>query len=84
MPFTFIVEDPSGNSFVQNPSAPTRDHYCVKTTWIRTAADYEVMGYPIDQATLQAEQERLELEQNKKAAVDMPSHFKSDQKKKIV
>ena len=25
MPFTFIVEDPSGNSFVQNPSAPTAD-----------------------------------------------------------
>ncbi len=25
MPYTFIVEDPSGNSFVQNPSAPTAD-----------------------------------------------------------
>jgi zinc finger protein len=24
-PFHFIVEDPSGNSYVQNPSAPTAD-----------------------------------------------------------
>lgn len=48
MPFTFIVEDPSGNSFVQNPSAPTADQYCKKTKWIRTAAEYEAMGYPVD------------------------------------
>lgn len=48
MPFTFIIEDPSGNSFVQNPSAPTRDQYCKKTNWIRTKSEYEVMGYPVD------------------------------------
>lgn len=61
MPFTFIVEDPSGNSFVQNPSAPTADQYCKKTKWIRGAAEYETMGYPVDQATLQAENDRLRL-----------------------
>lgn len=52
LPFTFIVEDPSGNSFVQNPSAPTRDHYCKMTKWIRSKEEYEIMGYPVDQATL--------------------------------
>jgi len=61
MPFTFIVEDPSGNSYVQNPSAPTRDQYCVKTRWLRTPADYEVMGYPCDQATLQADNDKHSL-----------------------
>ena len=61
MPFTFIVEDPSGNSFVQNPSAPTADQYCKKTHWIRTKEEYEAMGYPVDQATLQAENDRLRL-----------------------
>lgn len=61
MPFTFIVEDPSGNSFVQNPSAPTRDHYCKRTQWIRTKEEYETMGYPCDQATMQAEEDRLKL-----------------------
>lgn len=24
-PFTMVVDDPSGNSFVENPSAPNRD-----------------------------------------------------------
>jgi zinc finger protein len=51
-PFKFIVEDPSGNSYVQNPSAPTADQYCKKTNWIRTIEDYTAMGYPADQATI--------------------------------
>ena len=25
MPFTFILEDPSGNSYISNPAAPTPD-----------------------------------------------------------
>ena len=48
MPFTFILEDPSGNSFVQNPSFPTADQYCKKTNWVRTVEDYTTMGYPAD------------------------------------
>ena len=28
LPFTFEVEDPSGNSFVQNPNAPEKDEFC--------------------------------------------------------
>lgn len=61
MPFTFIVEDPSGNSFVQNPSAPTRDHYCKRTQYIRTAEEYTTMGYPVDQATMQATEDKYKL-----------------------
>lgn len=61
-PFKFIVEDPSGNSYVQNPSAPTADQYCKKTQWVRTIDDYTIMGYPADQASIQAEDDRLNLE----------------------
>lgn len=61
MPFTFILEDPSGNSFIQNPSAPTADQYCKKTQWIRSVDDYTAMGYPVDQATLNAENDKLRL-----------------------
>ena len=63
LPFTFIVEDPSGNSFVQNPSAPTADQYCKKTQWIRSVEEYQALGYPVDQATLNAENDKLRLKQ---------------------
>jgi len=62
MPFTFIVEDPSGNSFVENPSAPTADQYCKKTHWIRSIEEYNIMGYPIDKATYDQEVARIEAE----------------------
>lgn len=63
LPFTFILEDPSGNSYIQNPAAPTADQYCKRTYWIRSAAEYEAMGYPVDQATLIAEQDKAKSEQ---------------------
>lgn len=63
MPFTFIVEDPSGNSFVQNPSAPTADQYCKKTKWIRSAEEYQALGYPVDQATLSTENDKMRLQE---------------------
>jgi zinc finger protein len=44
-PFTFIVEDPSGNSYVQNPNAPSKDEYCKTEFYPRTAEDYIKMGY---------------------------------------
>ena len=63
MPFTFIVEDPSGNSFVQNPSAPTADQYCKKTKWMRSAEEYEALGYPVDQAVLSAQNDQMRLQE---------------------
>mmetsp|Transcript_35777 Transcript_35777/g.54802 ORF Transcript_35777/g.54802 Transcript_35777/m.54802 type:complete len:266 (+) Transcript_35777:568-1365(+) len=63
MPFTLIVDDPSGNSFIENPAAPTADQYCKKTHYLRDLAAYQFMGYPVDQATLQAEHDRLKEKQ---------------------
>ena len=39
-PFTFEVEDPSGNSFVQNPNAPNVDVACVHDNYSRSIEDY--------------------------------------------
>jgi len=39
-PFTFILEDPSGNSFIQNPNAPNKDTYMKTTFYPRTTEDY--------------------------------------------
>eukprot|EP00752_Nemacystus_decipiens_P011158 g9914.t1 len=36
-PFTMVVDDPSGNSFVENPSAPNRDPALTTTHYTRTA-----------------------------------------------
>ena len=55
-PFTFMVTDPSGNSFVQNPDAPKADPHVTKSNFMRTVEDYTLMGYNMDAATL-AEQE---------------------------
>ena len=42
LPFNFILDDPSGNSFVENPYAPTSDPYCKITNYIRTTEHYKV------------------------------------------
>ena len=65
MPFTFILEDPSGNSYIENPQAPTPDPYCKRTEWLRTAAEYQEMGYQPDAASLAAEEDRLKEESKK-------------------
>lgn len=43
-PFTFILEDPSGNSFVENPSAPAPDPALKSENYTRSAQDEEELG----------------------------------------
>jgi zinc finger protein len=82
-PFKFIVEDPSGNSYVQNPSAPTADQYCKKTNWIRSIDDYTIMGYPADQATVQAEADRLALAGTQQVVNPMSHNYINTGKKQV-
>ena len=49
-PFTFILEDPSGNSFIQNPNAPNKDNYMTREDYIRCKEDYLNMGFSHEQA----------------------------------
>lgn len=51
LPFTFIVDDPAGNSFVENPAAPRADPRLRVTQYERTAAqDLEVGLQPSEAA----------------------------------
>ncbi|KAM6157665.1 zinc finger protein ZPR1 isoform 1-T1 [Rhynchocyon petersi] len=43
-PFTLIIDDPSGNSFVENPFAPQKDDALVITYYNRTAKQDEMLG----------------------------------------
>ncbi|NWU90730.1 ZPR1 protein, partial [Upupa epops] len=43
-PFTFILDDPSGNSFVENPRAPQRDEALVVTHYRRTPEQAALLG----------------------------------------
>jgi zinc finger protein len=41
-PFHFILDDPAGNSFVENPYAPNSDPYASITPYIRTTEQLKV------------------------------------------
>ncbi|XP_033375596.1 zinc finger protein ZPR1 isoform X2 [Parus major] len=43
-PFTFILDDPSGNSFVENPQAPQRDEALVVTHYRRSPQQCAMLG----------------------------------------
>ncbi|NXK94521.1 ZPR1 protein, partial [Formicarius rufipectus] len=47
-PFTFIIDDPSGNSFVENPHAPQRDDALVVTHYRRTPQQAAMLGLEVD------------------------------------
>ena len=44
LPFTLVVNDPSGNSFVENPRAPSADPRCTTTFYIRSEAQDLMCG----------------------------------------
>uniref|UniRef100_A0A8C0JLK8 Zinc finger protein ZPR1 n=1 Tax=Canis lupus dingo TaxID=286419 RepID=A0A8C0JLK8_CANLU len=43
-PFTLIIDDPSGNSFVENPHAPQKDLALIITHYNRTLQQEEMLG----------------------------------------
>ncbi|NWI00753.1 ZPR1 protein, partial [Tichodroma muraria] len=46
-PFTFILDDPSGNSFVENPQAPQRDEALVVTRYRRSPQQCALLGLEV-------------------------------------
>ena len=48
LPITLILTDPSGNSFIENPYAPSQDVYCHESHFIRTREMAEAMGYSME------------------------------------
>ncbi|NXV84783.1 ZPR1 protein, partial [Calonectris borealis] len=47
--FTFIIDDPSGNSFVENPRAPQKDDALVVTHYRRTPQQAAMLGLESDE-----------------------------------
>jgi zinc finger protein len=45
LPFTVIVDDPSGNSFVENPHAPKRDPHLVSSRYFRSLEQNHALGF---------------------------------------
>jgi len=43
-PFQFIIDDPSGNSFLENPKAPNRDSQMTVAHYARTRAQDQALG----------------------------------------
>ena len=62
MPFTFIIEDPSGNSNVENPQAPTPDPYCKTTHWARAKEEYCTLGFAADSIDDQLKEDAQKVE----------------------
>jgi zinc finger protein len=49
-PFMFIIDDPSGNSFVENPLAPSRDPMLTISHYSRTHQQDEQLGLTADES----------------------------------
>ncbi|EPY88083.1 zinc finger protein ZPR1 [Camelus ferus] len=61
-PFTLIIDDPSGNSFVENPHAPRKDDALVITHYNRTQQQEEILGLQAEAPEEKPEEEDLRNE----------------------
>lgn len=83
LPFTIKLDDPSGNSFIQNPVAPLVDHNMKRRLYDRTKEQLEEMGYYGVQNLQDEESQRISTYQPKKEApnavlskgADIPDHL---------
>lgn len=74
MPYHFVINDPSGNSFVQNPHAPAGDVYVKTTHYKRTRKQVLDMGF--------AESDQVDYEEEDKGEYNpskMPKELKQDE-----
>ncbi|PNJ75845.1 ZPR1 isoform 5, partial [Pongo abelii] len=73
-PFTLIIDDPSGNSFVENPHAPQKDDALVITHYNRTRQQEEMLGLQVLQFNTNCPECNAPAQTNMKL-VQIP-HFK--------
>lgn len=58
-PFTFVLNDPSGNSYISSESVGGNDNFLKRVNFMRTTDDFVAMGYNVDQAEMQRQEEQL-------------------------
>ncbi|XP_003794817.1 zinc finger protein ZPR1 [Otolemur garnettii] len=61
-PFTLIIDDPAGNSFVENPHAPQKDDALVITRYNRSLQQDEMLGLQAEAPGEKPEEEDLRNE----------------------
>jgi len=72
LPFTIILDDPSGNSYIQNPYAPSTDPYNKIEYYIRTKDQLVEMGYSAEGCEEEKEPEITETKENlEKAMIEL-------------
>lgn len=59
-PFTMIIEDPSGNSFLENPHAPSFDPNMSTKTWKRTLEQDKILCLKADDAVEEEESKEIQ------------------------
>ncbi|KAF4008905.1 hypothetical protein G4228_000478 [Cervus hanglu yarkandensis] len=69
-PFTLIIDDPSGNSFVENPHAPRKDDALVITHYNRTLQQEEMLGLQAEAPEEKPEEEDIRNEVKSGGAVE--------------
>ncbi|KAF5921195.1 hypothetical protein HPG69_018595 [Diceros bicornis minor] len=69
-PFTLIIDDPSGNSFVENPHAPRKDDALVIIHYNRTLQQEEMLGLQAEAPEEKPEEEDLRNEVKSGGAVE--------------
>ncbi|KAL2348491.1 hypothetical protein Fmac_002491 [Flemingia macrophylla] len=60
--FTFILDDPAGNSFIENPFAPSSDLSMATKFYERTAEQQASLGYLVDSTQIEGNHEAPEGE----------------------
>lgn len=73
-PFTFIIDDPSGNSFIENPVAPLEDPKMKKSEYVRTPEQNLAIGLTTERDSTEPEPEYVKLPTDKKSEV----HFHAE------
>ncbi|KAG6392157.1 hypothetical protein SASPL_146368 [Salvia splendens] len=70
--FTFILDDPAGNSFIENPCAPSSDPSLTIKFYERTPEQQAALGYVADMAQREPGVENLDGSNNVTLAQDEP------------
>eukprot|EP01017_Pseudomicrothorax_dubius_P011168 TRINITY_DN14129_c0_g1_i1.p1 TRINITY_DN14129_c0_g1~~TRINITY_DN14129_c0_g1_i1.p1 ORF type:complete len:450 (+),score=123.51 TRINITY_DN14129_c0_g1_i1:138-1487(+) len=76
-PFHFIIDDPAGNSFVQNPNFPKEDPQIRAKNYPRTRQQLEDMGFQPDNAIRQSE---IEADAAKDGQINGAEETKKEEK----
>lgn len=83
-PFEFILDDPSGNSFIENPFAPQTDPYIKVSFFDRTKEMCEQMGYSFENQVLENKKEiKEDSDNNEKKETKEKSEFELKKEKEV-